>query len=419
VLRRHVLDPWFPRSLDLDAGGFLCDFDRAWRPDGPHDKLLEFQARQTWVAADAARARPDDPRFRRAAEHGFRWLRDVQWDREAGGWFNRLDRSGRPLRGAVKHAHGTAYAIAACAAVHAATADAAALELAREGFDWLERCARDRRHGGWLGFLARDGSPITAVSPLWPSPTDPISTPVGFKDVNVHSDLLETFLLLGAEAPDPRVEERTAEAVEILCTRFRATDGVLHHTVRPDWTPVPHLTQFGNQLQTAFRLDAAGAVLGDRERLGGVAARLVHEALRLGWDRARGGFFDAGPGTPRSSLGLLRPLAASKSWWPQFEGLKAMVRVLQRDPEDGVCRAGVARVWTYVRRHLLDGRFGGVHAMGLDTLPAWRRGLGLRAAPRRFTRKGSVWKDASHDGRALLYAAGAAPAFDLPPAAAL
>ena len=28
VLRRHVIDVWFPRSLDLEWGGFFCDFDR-------------------------------------------------------------------------------------------------------------------------------------------------------------------------------------------------------------------------------------------------------------------------------------------------------------------------------------------------------------------------------------------------------
>jgi mannobiose 2-epimerase len=334
----------------------------------------------------------------------------VQWDAAAGGWFNRLDRSGKPLEGGVKHAHGTAYAIAGCAALHAATGDAAALELAREGFEWLERSARDRRHGGWLGFLTRDGTPITEPTARWPSALDPIHTPLGFKDVNIHSDLLESFLLLGAEAPDPRVEERAAEAVEILCARFRATDGVLHHTVRPDWTPVPHLAQFGNQLQTAFRLAWAGEALGGGERLAPVAARLVREALRYAWDTDRGGFFDAGTGTARSRLGLLRALAPAKSWWPQFEGLKAILRVLETDPEDVACRRGLAGVWRYIRRHLLDERFGGVHAMGLDTLPAWRRRLGPRAAPRRFTLKGSVWKDASHDGRALLYALAAAAA---------
>ena len=133
VLRRHVLEAWFPRSLDHEAGGFLCDFDRSWTSCGPHDKLLEFQARQTLTAADASRAYPDDPRYLTATLHGFRYLRDVLWDHDAGGWFHRLDRGGRPLEAETKHAHGAAYAIEACAAVYAATGDASALDLRAPG----------------------------------------------------------------------------------------------------------------------------------------------------------------------------------------------------------------------------------------------------------------------------------------------
>ena len=67
VRRRNVLDVWFPRSLDLDCGGFLCDFDRAWKSNGPHEKLLEFQARQTLLAAEASLVYPHDAILHRAA----------------------------------------------------------------------------------------------------------------------------------------------------------------------------------------------------------------------------------------------------------------------------------------------------------------------------------------------------------------
>src|SRR5512140_1669858 len=74
ALRRDVLAVWFPRCVDDRHGGFLSDFDRAWRPRPPHCKLLEFQARQTWLAARAMRAYPSDPTLRTAALHGFRYL---------------------------------------------------------------------------------------------------------------------------------------------------------------------------------------------------------------------------------------------------------------------------------------------------------------------------------------------------------
>ena len=46
-----LLDAWFPRCIDHEYGGFLCDFDYRWKASGPHRKMLEFQARQTRLAA--------------------------------------------------------------------------------------------------------------------------------------------------------------------------------------------------------------------------------------------------------------------------------------------------------------------------------------------------------------------------------
>ena len=70
ALDRHVLDAWFPACLDHENGGFLCDFDARWRPDGAQVKMLEFQARQTRVAALGCRLHPGDPAWRRGVRAG-------------------------------------------------------------------------------------------------------------------------------------------------------------------------------------------------------------------------------------------------------------------------------------------------------------------------------------------------------------
>src|SRR5579862_7456509 len=184
ALRRDVLQVWFPRCIDAAHGGFLSDFDYAWRSRGPHQKLLEFQARQTWLAARALQAYPADPALRSATLHGFRYLREVMWDAGPGGWFHLLAREGLPLEAETKHTHGMAYAIHACVAVHEATGDVDALALARDGFEWLDMHAHDDVHGGYYGLLARDGTPIADPrrNPLTPAELDPLGTHVGLKD---------------------------------------------------------------------------------------------------------------------------------------------------------------------------------------------------------------------------------------------
>src|SRR5579872_4504359 len=44
---RRLMGVWFPRCVDREHGGFLCDFDYRWKPSGSQVKMLEYQARQT------------------------------------------------------------------------------------------------------------------------------------------------------------------------------------------------------------------------------------------------------------------------------------------------------------------------------------------------------------------------------------
>lgn len=94
VLRKHVLDVWFPACIDDEQGGFHQSFDRQWRRFGDDGRMLEFQARQTRSLAQLAEAYPGEPRWREYALHGLRYLRDIMWDGEHGGWYWRVGADG-------------------------------------------------------------------------------------------------------------------------------------------------------------------------------------------------------------------------------------------------------------------------------------------------------------------------------------
>ncbi|HUG27740.1 MAG TPA: AGE family epimerase/isomerase [Gemmatimonadales bacterium] len=407
ALRRHVLDPWFPRCIDRDYGGFLCDFDRMWRPCGTHDKLLEFQARQTLTAAEALRFYPDDQRLRLAAVHGVRCLREVMWDREAGGWYHLTDRAGQPLEAQTKHTHGFAYAIQACAAVHAVTGDPEALVHAKEGFAWMDRLARDEVHGGYFGFLSRDGVPIMdAAQCPWPAERDTVNTEFGLKDLNVHSDLVETFVYLYRVWPDATVGARLHEILDIVTKRMVVpSTGAMHFFVTPDWHPIPHLIRAGYQCHNAFRILMAIGLAGDADHLRRSARLMVDHALRYLVDHDTGGFYYASPGAGPETLRGHDIRVKSKDWWVQMEALKALRAIARLIPEEEKYARAFQVQWRYVQRYLLDEEFGGVYSAGLDQDSRWRRQLGPSFAPDSTTRKGDRWKDASHDARALLYCA--------------
>lgn len=391
VLQHHVIDVWFPRSIDREYGGFLCDFDYRWKPCGRNEKLLEFHARHSWFAAEASQVYPEDERLREAVEQGFAFLRGALWDEASGGWFSRLDRAGKPIDER-KRTHGFAYAILACTAISRATGDQAALHLARESFEWIYRHARDDQYGGYFSNLRRDGTLMIH---------GPINL-VGCKDISVHSGLVEALIHLHGIWPDERVSNQLAEIVDILCNRLILPAGAHHQYYLADWTPVPHLTWFGQHLYIAFRLLCAARLLGGKEKIFVAARALIDHAIRYGLDSQRGGFYFAGPGLEPLDFYGQNLMVQKKVSWVQMGALKALLAFHGIAPDEKDYLQWFKAQWRYIQDWLLDAAYGGFYTASLEALPWWQRRW-RSLAPAFATRKGSDWKDSSHDGLALLY----------------
>lgn len=388
-----LLDVWFPRVIDHEHGGFLCDFDYRWKPTGPHRKLLEFQARQTRLAASAAEFFPDRADLRAAAEHGFAYLRDAMWDREFGGFYRLLDRAGKPLEEGSKHGHGTAYSISACVAQHRLTGTGESLELARRAFDWMEQHAHDRLHGGYFGYHLRDGRLILGRKDSlreYPS-RDPIGTPLGMKDVNTTKDLMETLGLLASVYPDPLVLERLGEMLRIIREHVVVPPGACHMYFNPDWRPIPDLAYYGHNVHLATLLPTAAAPLGveEMERAEATARALLDCALEYAWDPSTGGFAYAGSTFGRIYIEDQVWYADTKYWWPQAEALVSLVYFAGKGT--GVYPDRALALWRYIQENFVDARYGGWFKVGRET------GNKARKLP-----KADVWRDGSHEGMALM-----------------
>jgi mannose/cellobiose epimerase-like protein (N-acyl-D-glucosamine 2-epimerase family) len=96
-------------------------------------------------------------------------------------------------------------------------------------------------------------------------------------------------------------------------------------------------------------------------------------------------------------------MVRKKPWWVQVEALRTLLAVSRHFPEREDYLEQFEALWEYIQRQLLDDEYGGVYSAGLDTQPSWRQRLGARFATAAVTKKGDEWKDASHEGRALLY----------------
>jgi mannobiose 2-epimerase len=392
-LRAGVLAVWFPRCIDRQEGGFLPDFNADWTPAAPNDKTIVFQARMTWVAARVASTRPDlAQEYRDYALHGLNCLERYMWDRQQGGFFWGLDRSGKVVDryGTEKHAYGMAFGIYALAAAYEATHDPRALDLARQAMRWLDRSAHDAVHGGYYEAFTRQGKPILSLAEARQAgckkDRDPIGTCYGYKSMNSHIHLLEAVTELHRVWPDALVRQRLEELLAVVRDKVAVRPGCLNLYFTPDWRALPDHDSFGHDVETAYLLLEACEALGkpnDQPTLA-VARSLVDHALEWGWDDRRGGFYDRG-------AAFSPAWARDKVWWTQAEGLNALLLMHERfgRPTSRYWDAFVKQ-WDFIASHQIDQVHGEWHATVLDDGTP-------KPAP-----KGSVWKAAYHNGRALM-----------------
>ena len=418
-LWQHVIEPWFPRVVDHAHGGFHSGLDRRWQllPDEP--RSLESQARQTRTVARLGIAYPDQPRWREYTTHGLGYLRQALRDEVEGGYFWVVDRTGRPGAGGSKHAHGLAYLLGAAAEARRLTGAAEALAIADEVFDWLEAHHHDGQHGGYLGWVRRDGRAILSEADTTPDMGgEPLGNPPGRKDSNTHSDLLGALGVLATLGDaSPLVRTRLDELLAIVTERLIAPDGRTHYLCQPDWTPVPGPERFGYAFQFAPRMLAAGELLGrPAAPLLEQVRRMVDHAVERGWRAPAGGFAfaDRAPAPGEPSAGTLP--AGERQWWVQTEAFRTLVMLALLDGGGPRYRQLAEGLLEFIERNLIDARHLGWLDVPLERRPAWKRLL----RPREH--KATMWKDASHEADMYLDAIrllrGLAPTDPLAPAGA-
>jgi mannobiose 2-epimerase len=403
VLRRHVIDVWFPRCVDPERGGYDCDFDPRWRRRGPQHRMLEFQGRQMRSAARLAMLFPSEDRFHEIALHGLRYLRDVMWDHRHGGWYALMGNDGTPLAGGTKHAHGTAYAVQGCAVVFQATGDSDARALSEEAFEWFDARGHDDEHGGYHGWLTREGEVIRSAAevPAGADPIDPIADAIGMRDVNVHGDWLEglseNVTILGHRG----MAERLEEIAGIFLDHITTPHGDVFYGFRKGWSPLPQPERFGYSFQSIERMMTAARTVSQGQRLRERAFVVGEHALRHAAREGGGYVFFRAIHAPDFLEGV-RLVGKRRVWWVQLAALNAIAIFATAARDDREAYAEILRRhWRFIQDQLIDSEYGGFHPVVPRDLG--RRGRlrpSIRASPQ--LAKGNVWKDASHEVDSIL-----------------
>ncbi|MEO3431272.1 AGE family epimerase/isomerase [Pelagibius sp. CAU 1746] len=344
-LTQVLLPFWSDTGFDRENGAFVEKLGPDGRPSTEDYTRLRVQARQIYVFSHAAHAGYSDTGLARA-QQAFDFLEAHAWDREEGGWFRRLRRSGPPLdRGKDSYDH--AFILLAMAWLYRAGGERRVLRRAEETMEFLDAHLGLTRDGASDGYAEWEVTPGEAL----PLP----------RRQNPHMHLLEAFLAL-YEASGAQPWLAQAQRIFGLFERhfFDAASGQLIEFFDSDWREIPQdgrrLREPGHHFEWVWLLHRYAVLAED-----GRAAAAMRPLFDWAWDK---GIDRAGP----ASFVAYEELdpegrilnGGSKRLWPQTEAVKACLAVYERSGDDAAADGA---------RQLLGGLFRTF--AGLDR-PRWR-----------------------------------------------
>lgn len=380
-LAEKILPYWFDTAQDLANGGYLLSDDLVKGRTTPKEKAIVTQARMVWTFSLAHRKGFSDARrdYLKAAAQGYRFLIEHFLDKEHGGYFWKTDLAGKPVK-QHKFVYGQSFVIYALVEYHRASGDKEPLRHAMELYRTLQKRAYDPKFGGWVEHFTRDWTPLALRDPAGEVEV------AGLKSANTHLHLMEALTELYEVTRDKDVRKSLEESLRLNMEYFYPLDAAKSCFHRnPDWSAVTDPRSaglsYGHDVEFVWLMIRAEEVLGRKPSWPHFYAHLDH-ALKVGYDRERGGLYHRG-------IGNESPFDTTKVWWVQAEMIAAFTDALRHKP-DATYEAALVKTLEFIARHMTDSKDG----IWVDSMLADGR--------TRNTSKAHNWKANYHDVRALV-----------------
>jgi len=404
ILNDHTLNPWYPKVIDTNNGGYYSNFAFDWSKEDQQNKFIVTQARHVWTLSKAYEFYPDRIEYKDYAQHGYEFLKNFMWDNTYGGFYQLVDSTGQVPEGPYmleKRAYGNSFAIYALAAYYKLSGKQEVIDLAIKAFQWFDQNAHDDEYGGYFQYLYQDGSCIPR-SVLEDGYNAGDKAHVGLKDYNSSIHILEAFTELYQVWPDEKLRSRLLEMYQVVSETMYDARGFLKLHFYPNWTLVEdnelielvgersfytnHVT-FGHDVETAFLLLEAAEALGIREEeIMPKAKQMVDHALLKGWDDVKGGFYEQG----KYIDGKMEIIDEGKNWWAQAEGMHSLLLMHTHFPDQAYFDK-FQLIVNYIDVNLLDQQHMGWYSGGIDHNPKLKK-----------AQKAQIWKGTYHTSRSLM-----------------
>jgi N-acylglucosamine 2-epimerase len=366
ALLDDTLPFWEAHSVDRESGGFFTYLDRSGSVYGT-DKPVWLQARASWMYATLYQLAEPRPEWLELARHGCDFLAQRCFD-ERGKMYFLVTRDGRPLR-MRRYVYSEMFGAIAFAALAKAADDEPARLRAIELFESFTK------------YLSTPG--------LLEPKVDPQTRPMkALAPLMCILNVAEVMQLVDEPAKYERIIDDSIE--EVFRDFVKEDDGCVLEVVGPNGEridePEGRCTNPGHAIEAAWFIMEIARRRGDAA-LARRAARIVDWSFERGWDEEYGGlryFLDV---AGRPPLQLEHDM---KLWWGHCETLYAALLAYHLTGE-GQYAQMYEQVHDWTFDHFPDGEFG-----------EWF-GYLHRDGSVALMLKGGLWKGPFHVPRMQLY----------------
>ena len=370
VLVNNILRFWSERMVDTEHGGFYGRIDGHDILHPEAEKGAVLNARILWTFASATRILHSMP-YRILAARAKDYLLTRFIDPQYGGVYWSLNADGTPLD-TKKQTYAIAFAIYGLAEYYRVTQDPEALLTAIRLFDDIEVHAfhvspleGESEGVGYVEALTRDWQPIADMR-LSDKDENGVFT------MNTHLHVLEAYTNLyrvlknvqrdDVQGTKERVERQLRILIDIFANHiFDPATGHLMLFFDEKWQPSNTHTSPGHDIEAAWLLREAQAVLGENEEVNKLSRRLAVAARD----------------------GILQ----EKQWWCYAEAVVGYIDQWQDIPDPHYLNLANA-AWDFIVDHLVDHEHG-----------EWYWSVLPDGTPDRSNDKAGFWKCPYHNSR--------------------
>lgn len=339
-LVEHIL-PFWMNLKDEENGGYYGFMDVDLGLDKTGEKGCILNSRILWTFSNAVLVLGDKS-YLPYAEHAYRFLAEKFYDNERGGVYWSLNYKGEPLD-TIKHSYNTAFAIYALSSFYAASGEVRALELAKELYFLLEEKYRDEygyKEAFTVDFKPQSNEHLSENGVM------------ASKTMNTTLHIIEAYTELYRVAGFAPAAQSIKEILDLFHDKIFAPAAERMEVFFDEkMNTLIDLHSYGHDIETAWLLDRALYVLGDRaysEKCADMITTLEEKILKVAYD-----------GESLAAECEKGKVLETRVWWVQCEAIIGFYNAYQKHPEQTKYLEASQNIWNYTKEYFVDKREGG------------------------------------------------------------